>query len=74
MQGASEVVYVAEVLLCCSSDIVKQAPDLPPCPTGNEKGRNGGKHDNIITPVLLACSVCHTLYRLFLFYLNTLQG
>ena len=59
MQGAFEVVYVAEVLLCCSSDIVEQAPVLPPCPTGNEKGRIGGKYDKTITPVgwLLACSV-----------------
>ena len=59
MQSASEVVYVAEVLLCFSSDGVKQAPVLPPCPTDNEKGRNGGKYDNIITPVgwLLACLV-----------------
>ena len=42
MQSASEVVYVAEVLLCFSSDGVKQAPVLPPCPNDNEKGRNGG--------------------------------
>ena len=39
MQSATEVVYVAEVLLRCSSESVKQAPDLPPCPAGNdEKG------------------------------------
>ena len=29
--------YVAEVLLRCSSESVKQAPDLPPRPAGKEE-------------------------------------
>ena len=37
IQSASEVVYVAEVLLRCSSESVKQAPDLPPHPAGKEE-------------------------------------
>ena len=39
MQSASEVVYVAEVLLCCSSDGVKWALDLSPRPIGKEEKR-----------------------------------
>ena len=37
VQSASEVVYMAEVLLRCSSENVKQAPDLPPRLAGNEE-------------------------------------
>jgi len=32
LQSVSELVYVAEVLLRCASDSVKQAPNMPPRP------------------------------------------
>ena len=35
-QSATEVVYVAEVLLRCSSESVKQAPDLQPRPASSD--------------------------------------